>query len=209
MANDKETPATQQAVGRNGTPVNGAAARRPRPPGPNDVQPSSSKGAPGKPNPMIRPRPWWISFLLILILNYLLVQFFLPERAQPRIDVPYTYFKQQVTAGNVLDVTSRGDVIQGTFKQPITYPPDQSNAPTSNLFQTVMPQFADPGLETLLEQQGVTINAHSLDEARPWWQTLLLSFGPTILLIGLFFWISNRAASQLGGGAWAPASSSR
>jgi cell division protease FtsH len=147
----------------------------------------------------MRPRPWWISFLLILIVNYLLVQFFLPERPQTRIDVPYTYFKQQVSAGNVLDVTSRGDVIQGTFKQPITYPPDQPNAPTSNLFQTVMPQFADPGLETLLESQGVTINAHSLDEARPWWQTLLLSFGPTLLLIGIFFYISTRAASQLGG----------
>src|SRR5438034_1469393 len=62
-----------------------------------------------------------------------------------------------------------------------------------------MPQFADPGLETLLEQQGVTINARPLDEPRSWWQTLLLSFGPTLLLIGLFFWISRSAASQLGG----------
>src|SRR5712691_4536455 len=199
MAGDSDTAQTQQAAGRGGAPVNGATPRRPRPPGPNDVQPSSSKGASPSGNPLMRPRPWWISFLLVLIVNYLLVQFFLPERPNPRIDVPYTFFKQQVTAGNVLDVTSRGDVIQGTFKQPITYPPDQPNAPTSNLFQTVMPQFADPGLETLLEQQGVTINAHSLDEARPWWQTLLLSFGPTLLLIGIFFYISTRAASQLGG----------
>src|SRR4030081_2877289 len=200
MAGDSDSTQTQQAVGRGGAPVNGATPRRPRPPGPNDVQPSSSKGAPQpSKNPLMRPRPWWISFLLILIVNYLLVQFFLPERPNPRIDVPYTFFKQQVAAGNVLDVTSRGDVIQGTFKQPITYPPDQPNALTSNLFQTVMPQFADPGLETLLVQQGVTINAHSLDEARPWWQTLLLSFGPTLLLIGIFFYISTRAASQLGG----------
>src|SRR6266700_6080772 len=199
MAGDSDTAQTQQAVGRGDAPVNGATTRRPRPPGPNDVQPSSSKGAPPSRNPLMRPRPWWISFLLILIVNYLLVQFFLPERPNPRIDVPYTFFKQQVAAANVLDVTSRGDVIQGTFKQAITYPPDQQNAPTSNLFQTVMPQFADPGLETLLEQQGVTINAHSLDEARPWWQALLLSFGPTLLLIGIFFYISTRAASQLGG----------
>src|SRR5216683_4475682 len=205
MAGDSDSTQTQQAVGRGGAPVNGSTPRRPRPPGPNDVQPSSSKGAPQlSKNPLMRPRPWWISFLLILIVNYLLVQFFLPERPNPRIDVPYTYFKQQVAAGNVLDVTSRGDVIQGTFKQPITYPPDQQNAPTSNLFQTVMPQFADPGLETLLEQQGVTINAHSLDEARPWWQTLLLSFGPTLLLIGIFLYISTRAASQLGGGSGGP-----
>jgi cell division protease FtsH len=147
----------------------------------------------------MRPRPWWISFIVVLILNYLLVQLFLPERPQQRIDVPYTFFKQQVVADNVSEVTSRGDTIQGTFKTPVTYPADQPSAPTSTLFQTVQPQFADTGLETLLEQHGVTINAHSLDEARPWWQTLLLSFGPTLLLIGLFFWISSRAANQLGG----------
>src|SRR5207245_7482010 len=120
-------------------------------------------------------------------------------RAQQRIDVPYTFFKQHVTADNVSEVTSRADVIQGTFKPPVTYPTDQPNAPKSTQFQTVMPQFADPGLETLLTSQGVTINAHSLDEPRSWWQTLLLSFGPTLLLIGLFFWISSRAANQLGG----------
>ncbi|MBV9543579.1 MAG: ATP-dependent zinc metalloprotease FtsH [Chloroflexi bacterium] len=147
----------------------------------------------------MRPRPWWISFVVVLVLNWLIVQFLLPEQTQQRIDVPYTFFKQQVSAGNVSEVTSRGDVIQGTFKQAEKYPTDDANAKASTLFQTVMPQFADPGLETLLEQQGVTINAHSLDEARPLWQTILLSFGPTILLIGLFFWISQRAANQLGG----------
>jgi cell division protease FtsH len=198
MANENEKPTTQQAAGR-GVPSTNGARPRPRPPGPNDIKPSSGKGGPPNKNPLMRPRPWWISFVVVLILNYLLVQLFLPERAQQRIDVPYTFFKQQVVADNVSEVTSRGDVIQGTFKTAVTYPPDQSNAPSSTLFQTVQPQFADTGLETLLEQHGVTINAHSLDEARPWWQTLLLSFGPTLLLIGLFFWISSRAANQLGG----------
>jgi cell division protease FtsH len=149
----------------------------------------------------MQPRPWWIGFLIVLIANYVIVQAFLPERPNPRIDVPYTYFKQQVVADNVIDVTSQGDTIQGTFKNAVTYPtdPSQGQQRTSTLFQTVQPQFADTGLETLLEQHNVVINAHSLEEARPWWQTLLLSFGPTILLIGLFFWISSRAASQIGG----------
>ena len=199
MAEQRPSSPAQPTVGRGATPPNGATLRRPRPPGPNDVQPSSGKNQPSNKNNMMRPRPWWISFILILIVNYLLVQFFLPERPQQRVDVPYTFFKQEVSAGNVAEVTSRGDVIQGTFKNALSYPPDQANAPKSSQFQTVMPQFADPGLETLLESQGVTINAHSLDEPRSWWQTLLLSFGPTLLLIGLFFWISSRAASQFGG----------
>jgi cell division protease FtsH len=197
MPAESELPAVQQAIARRSPTPPSTNGRRPRPPGPNDAQPSSGKDNDAK-NRM-RPRPWWISFVLVLVLNWLIVQFFLPEQTQQRIDVPYTFFKQQVATGNVSEVTSRGDVIQGTFKQAEKYPPDDANAKSSTLFQTVMPQFADQGLETLLEQQGVTINAHSLDEARPLWQTVLLSFGPTILLIGLFFWISQRAANQLGG----------
>src|SRR5260370_7721961 len=133
MAGDSDPAQTQQAAGRGGTPVNGATVRRPRPPGPNDVQPSSSKGAPPSKNPLMRPRPWWISFLLILIVNYLLVQFFLPERPNPRIDVPYTFFKQQVAAGNVLDVTSRGDLLHAPLKHPIPHPPDHQNPPPPTL----------------------------------------------------------------------------
>jgi cell division protease FtsH len=201
MAGDSETPTTQQAIRREPpAPVNGSNAPRPRPPGPNDVQrPAPTKDEPPKRNPMMRPRPWWISFVVVLVLNYLLVQFFLPEKPPTRIDVPYTFFKQQIVVGNVSEVTSRADVIQGVFKQAVTYPTDQANAPSATQFQTVMPQFADPGLETLLVSQNVTINARPLDEPRVWWQTLLLSFGPTALLIGLFFWISSRAARQLGG----------
>jgi cell division protease FtsH len=191
----------QQAAGRTGNaPVNGSDGRRPRPPGPNDVQrPTGPKAAPPTKRDLMKPRPWWISFVVVLVLNYVLVQFFFPERPQQRIDVPYTFFKQQVMAGNVVDVTSRADVIQGTFKEARVYPPDQANATSSTQFQTVQPQFADPGLETLLESQGVVINARPLDEPRVWWQTVLLNFGPTLLLIGLFFWISSRAARQLGG----------
>src|SRR5579872_385154 len=129
------------------TSANGTA--RPRPPGPNDAQPSTAKkGPPPKKNPLMQPRPWWISFIIVLIINYLLVQVFLPERPNPRIDVPYTFFKQQVEADNVIDVTSQGDTIQGTFKNQVTYPtdPSQGQQQTSNLFQTVQPQFADPGL---------------------------------------------------------------
>src|SRR5215211_5592844 len=136
MAAQNDTPPSNQAVRRGAAGVNGATGRRPRPPGPNDVQPSSGKGAPPNRNPLMRPRPWWISFLLVLILNYLLVQIFVPERPQQRIDVPYTFFKQQVAAGNVAEVTSRADVIQGVFKQPTTYPTGQTNAPTTTQFQT-------------------------------------------------------------------------
>ena len=58
--------------------------------------------------------------------------------------------------------------------------------------------FADPGLEARLEAQGVEVTA--LDESASSWLTLLVSFGPTLLLIAGFMWISTRAAAAAGGG---------
>src|SRR5207248_3208277 len=76
MAGDSDTPTTQRAEGRNPAPVNGAAVRRPRPPGPNDVQPSSSKGAPPTKNPLMRPRPCWQTLLLSFGPTLLLIGIF-------------------------------------------------------------------------------------------------------------------------------------
>ena len=121
---------------------------------------------------------------------------------------PYTFFKQQVQAGNVENVTSVGDSIRGTFKTEVTYPPQSSTASpqlpkpakgaTSTQFKTQRPVFADPGLERLLEEKGVVVTA--VDENASSWFTLLVGFGPTLLLIAAFVWISRRAAAAVGRG---------
>jgi cell division protease FtsH len=116
------------------------------------------------------------------------------------LSIPYTFFKEQVQQGNVEDVTSQGDAIQGRLKTEMTYPPSGPNARTGDRFKTQRPAFADPGLERLLDEKGVVINARPLDEGRPFWQNLLLGFGPTMLLIGAFVWLSARAAAGGGGG---------
>jgi cell division protease FtsH len=137
---------------------------------------------------------------ILLVVTYLIFNVFAP--GQPaRMDVSYTVFKQQVEAGNVAEVTSRSDVIQGSFKQPVTHTTPGSDQPrTMREFSTVRPDFADPGLETMLFEQGVTINARPLDEPRNPLLTLLLSFGPTVLLIARFLWLSTRASGVMGGG---------
>jgi cell division protease FtsH len=161
-------------------------ARR-RPLRPNDVQ-----ALPGPRNNM-KPRRWLLSFMIVLLLNYLVFSFFVPDLPR-RQEIPYTVFKQQIDAGNVAEVVSRADVIQGTFKRPVTYPPDSGEgARTSNEFSTVRPWFADPGLEAQLDRQGVVVNARTLEEPRSWWFNLLLSFGPTLLLIGGMLLLTSRS----------------
>jgi cell division protease FtsH len=136
--------------------------------------------------------------LVLFAINYALVAFFLPVPTQ-RVNIPYTLFAQQVQAANVAAITATGDTIQGRFKQPVSYtPPTTNTAVQVTAFATVQPTFSDPNLLTDLEQQGVIVNATSLDQAIPWWENLLLSFGPTILLIGGFVWLTNRQG-QMGG----------
>ncbi len=151
-----------------------------------------------------RLRPSWLLFLIVLSANYLVVQLFFPEPSS--ITIPYTFFKQQVEAGNVADVTSVGDAIQGSFKSNTTYPPQGSKAPgadapkprTSMQFRTQRPAFADQELERRLDEKGVVIKA--IDENASSWFKVLVGFGPTLLLIGAFVWLSRRAAAAAGGG---------
>ncbi len=159
---------------------------------------------------MMRAPQFWVVLLVLLAINWFLVPFLFPE-AQDRVTVPYTFFKQQVIAGNVSEITSRADDIQGQFKQavPDPNPPAEATpteqttpaepAPTYTKFATVKPAFDDPELLALLEDNNVVITARPLEESRSALVTLLLSFGPTILLIGGFLWLSARAARAAGG----------
>ncbi|MGB3682424.1 MAG: ATP-dependent zinc metalloprotease FtsH [Rubrobacteraceae bacterium] len=156
-----------------------------------------------------RPRFSWLWFLAVLVANFLLISLLFPGSQEPS-EVPYTYFKEQVADGNVSEIYSRGDVVEGTFEEPVTYQPEGSEQDDGSLFgsdepqevemfSTTLPAFVDPELENLLIENDVTINAEPLDAGRSWWLTALLGFGPAILLIGIFVWFSRRVASQMGG----------
>lgn len=136
---------------------------------------------------------------LLLVGNYALFSAFVPD-GPGRTEIPYTAFKEQIEAANVAEVTSRADVIQGVLKEPIPVGIPGRLGATMQAFSTVRPAFADPGLEALLIAQGAVINARPLEESRSWWVNLLLSFGPTLLLIGAFLWLSSRATRQARGG---------
>ncbi|MGE0027046.1 MAG: ATP-dependent zinc metalloprotease FtsH [Thermoleophilia bacterium] len=139
-------------------------------------------------------RFWWI-LLALLALNWFIVS--LIPSGKSRLDVPYTEFRDQVTAGNVSEVTSRGDTIQGEFKKDVTYPAGSDH--TDSAFETQRPAFADDQLLQLLIDQDVVVNAEPIDEGRSLLATILLSFGPVILLVLLFVFLMRRAAGGAGG----------
>jgi cell division protease FtsH len=142
------------------------------------------------------PARWWLWFGLLLLVNFLVVSYLFPGPQAPE-EVPYTFFKEQVKAGNVEQISTRGDAVEGTFEEPVTYPPKGEGSTTR--FTTAIPSFANTRLEELLVDRGVQINSEPLDQPRGLLLSVLFSFGPALLLIALFVWLSRRAAGQGGG----------
>src|SRR5215218_5337929 len=178
-----------------------------RDPTPSGSPPDEPRRAPGSERQgTMPPRRTWLWFALILLANFLLVRLLLPGPEAP-VEVPYTFFKEQVSSGNVEAIFTQGDTVEGRFEEPVTYPPkgeegsepDSSPPRTSKTFTTVLPSFVDPGLEELLIDNGIEISAEPIQEGGGLWQTLLFAFGPALLLIGGYIFLYRRAQQQGGG----------
>ena len=144
-------------------------------------------------------RRFWQFLLVLLVLNIVLAQL-IPSSEDKRLDVPYTFFRTQVTAGNVKEVNAKNDVIQGAFRKEVKF---EKKGPETR-FETVRPTFAqDDELLKLLLDKRVEVNARPIDEGRGFLATLLISFGPTLLIVGLLIYFLRRSAAAAGGGALA------
>jgi cell division protease FtsH len=139
-------------------------------------------------------RTWWL-VLLALIVNWIIASTLM---GTSRTTVSYTFFRNQVQAGNVSEVTSTGDTIEGTFRTAAKYPPNDGNAKDVTDFTTQRPAFGDDGLTQLLLDKNVTVNAKPPDQVSLLTQ-ILVGFGPTLLFIGLGIWFFRRMAAAGGG----------
>jgi len=165
------------------------------------VEPApDGRGAPPAPKPPMFPRNRkWIALILgLLAINFIAA--FVTGGPEKRTQVPYSpFFLQQVKAGNVQEISSRGETIQGDLKKKASFTPPGGKPKEVNLFKTEVPSFVDTtDLTKQLESSGVVVNAEPADDGRSFLATLFLGFGPTILLVGLFIWLMRR---QMGGGS--------
>jgi cell division protease FtsH len=140
------------------------------------------------------PRRFITILIALFVLNWLLVAVFAPP--ENKIKVPYNpTFLNQVRAGNVEEISASGNTVKGDFKKDVSYKGDKAKR-----FETEVPIFANrQQLSSLLETNNVVITAEPPGE-RSLLETLLFSFGPTILLVALFVWFARRAAGAAGGG---------
>jgi cell division protease FtsH len=122
---------------------------------------------------------------VLLALNWLTVIVFAPGKKE-RVQIPYSpTFLAQVTSGNVKSISSKGETLQGEFRAKYKGKVD---------FGTEVPTFANTDqLSKLLQQHNVEINAKPITQDRPLLVTILLSFGPTLLFVGLLIMLMRRA----------------
>jgi cell division protease FtsH len=152
-----------------------------------------------KPTPPHRWRGFWIFVIVLLALNWLSVLLAQPG-GKPRVTVPFSpYFLQQLDADHVKSITSKSNTIQGTWTVALKYPANDSKATATTLFSTQVPAFWNTGaLTEALESKGVQVNAKNPNPGTSVLAEILLGFGPTLLLVGLFVLLARRA--QAGGG---------
>jgi cell division protease FtsH len=147
-------------------------------------------------------RPGFLWFVVILIaINWISVFLFQPTTGEQRVTVPFSpYFLEQVKTGNVKSISSKGDTVEGNFKTKLHYPPSKTKSTPTKLFATQVPSFWNGSqLSALLQEKGVEINAKSTTTSQSLLAELLLGFGPTLLIVGLFVMIAKRAAKAGGG----------
>ncbi len=151
--------------------------------------------------PPHRMRGFWYFLLALVALNWLSVIFFQPSTGEERVTVPFSpYFLEQVKAGTVSTISSKGDTIQGKFKAKQRYPATEKKATPTKLFATQVPSFWNGSqLSALLQEKGVQIKAESTTTSTSLLEELVLGFGPTLLIVGLFVLIYKRAAKSAGG----------
>ncbi len=161
------------------------------------------RGSPPESKPPMLPRSRLFVAILLGLLAVNLVISFVTSGPAERQRIPYQpFFVDQVKAGNVKEISSQEDSIEGEMKREATYnPPGDAEPVTVTSFETEVPAFIDHTQVTrLLDRQDVVVNAEPPDTGRSLLGTLLLGFLPTILLVAFFVWLARRQMGAGGGG---------
>ncbi|MGE4372373.1 MAG: ATP-dependent zinc metalloprotease FtsH [Xanthobacter sp.] len=117
----------------------------------------------------------WVIIVLLLLALFSLFQS--PGQRTSANDISFSQLLADVDTGRVRDVVIEGPNISGTFTD-------------GRQFQTYAPN--DPSLVERLYGKGVQITARPPSDNMPWFVSLLLSWLPFIVLIGVWIFLSRQ-----------------
>jgi cell division protease FtsH len=170
----------------------------PRPPN----RPWRAEGLPrGRPEGGAKPPRDWFGLVARGLLVYAVVfgLLTLQDRLNGPATISYSEFVKQVQAGNVSEVFSRGESIQGTLREARPIPGREGAKETYQRFATERPAFARDDLLASLERSGASVRATPVIQERGTFTNLLISIAPIVLMILFYRWIFRRQQGALGG----------
>ncbi|MFN8418781.1 MAG: ATP-dependent metallopeptidase FtsH/Yme1/Tma family protein [Anaerolineae bacterium] len=171
-------------------------SNNPRPPS----QDPNQKGGPQPPRFTV---PNWVITLLLLVFVVIFLSrmsMLVMDTSGSTVEVPYSFFRQQLDQNMVRSVLFTGQVVVGEFKTAVIYmPSSQDQNPTApartiTRFQTYLPPVEDSQLIPLLTEKGV--NIVSADPSPSPLLVLLLNWGPLIVIGALLLIFFSRARQQ-------------
>ena len=121
-----------------------------------------------------------VGFYLLVIFVAITAYDYFSVKPQTVEEASYSQFLQRVESGEVAKVVLTRNSIRATKKDGTEF---TTTAPDSPI--------GDESLVGKLEAKGVEITAQNPKEP-PWWMTLLSSFLPILILIGVWFFIMNQ-----------------
>ena len=143
--------------------------------------------------------PQWVRVLNALLLGFVIfyaIQFVSQSASE---ELTYNQFKQEVSAGNVPEVTIKGHQVNGVMKSS----GDSGDTSGRQPFRTYIPEVGDTKIVDLLESNNVTITAK--ESGPSLFSRLLVGFLPWLIIIGLLIFFWQRMQRQMGGTAgWRP-----
>ncbi len=171
--------------------------RRPDPPRDRQSRPG---GRPAGERPTSGPGqgfPGGLWLLYVLLIGVLVLLFLQQPAGVSRVDIAYSEFKALVEAGDVAEVTLRGNAVDGEVRGTRPLGPDRRE---EAFFRSRVPAFGDEQLLPLLEASGVSVRVAETPAERDPLGSALLMFIPWLVFIALMVWLFRRSAQNLGGG---------
>ena len=131
----------------------------------------------------------WVIVVLLLLALFTLFQTSSPRPRTDAQEISYSQFINEVDSGRVRSVVIQGPEIHGNFTD-------------GRSFWTHAPN--DPTLMQRLLGKGVSVTARSQQSEVPWIVSLLVSWLPFFLLIGVWIFLSRQMQQQAVGHANRP-----
>jgi len=152
------------------------------------------EGTDGKKSPNWKWLAVAMGILWLLLFGVLQMQ----NAANAPRDITYTEFTHQLTAKNVEKVQSKGDTFTGTLRTEAPYPGEQDV--TYKNFTTERPTWAKDDVGKMLDESDAVVSADSVVEQGNVFLSLLFSFGPVLLILGMLVFFMRRSRSMMAGG---------